>query len=144
MYKMSKDIIEQEFRALESIVASESIPLNEKFEAMKKYETFMSKQTGITLRALKEVGHIIHFKGLSEKQVLNELRAVENVFVKGALNTAKKMNKPLSRNDARKIFSNYVNQHFKIKIGRQLRTQRLLRKKTNKRPGRKIRKPRPK
>ena len=136
---MAKDVIQQEFRALEAIIASNSIPTAEKIRAMKMYERVMSKQAGITLRALGEVGDIVNFEGLSKQQVLNELRAVENVFVEGALNTAKTVNSPLTRKQAREIFSNYVALHFKVKIGRELKTQRRLRNKTAKGSARKAR-----
>ena len=124
---MVYDIIEQEFRALESIVANEKIPSREKIRAIKQYERFLSKQSGITLRALRETAHIIHYKGLSKKQVRNELRAIENVFVEGAIKTTTEGGKPLSREQCRKIFLNYVNQHFHIRLGRELRKARLAR-----------------
>ncbi len=124
---MVHDIIEQEFRALESIVANPGISHMEKTHALKQYERILSKHTGITLRALKETAHIIHYEGLNKKQTLNELRAVENVFVEGAIKTSKEAGKSLSRKQCRKIFSNYVNQHFHIKIGRELKNARLAR-----------------
>ena len=141
---MVHDIIEQEFRALESIVANENLSHNEKIAAMRKFERVLSKHTGITLMALKETGPIIHFKGLSKKQVLDELRAVENVFVKGAMKTSREAGKPLSRKQCRKIFSKYVNQQFHIKIGKELQKARLARKKAAKRAVKRPSKPRPK
>ncbi len=143
---MIQDIIKQEFRALESIVANKTILSNEKIRAIKQYERFLSKQTGITLKALRETAHIIHYKSLNKQQIRNELRAVENVFVEGAIKTSTEAGKPLSRKKCREIFSNYVNQHFHIKIGRELRNARLARKKTAKnalkKPMRKPKRPR--
>ena len=129
---MVQDIIEQEFRALESIVANEKIPSNEKIRAIRQYERFLSKQTGITLRALRETAHIINYKGLNKQQIRNELRAIENVFVEGAIKTSTEAGKPLSRKECKKIFSDYVNQHFHIRIERELIKARLARKKTAK------------
>lgn len=129
---MDHDIIEQEFRALESIVIDKNIPSKEKIIALRQYERFLSKQTGITLRALKETGHIIHYRNLTKQQIINELRAVENVFVEGMIKTSTEAGKPLPRNQCRKIFSDYVNQHFHIKIGHELEKARLARKKTSK------------
>ena len=129
---MVHDIIEQEFRALERVVADPNLLHKEKIAAMRKFERVLSKHTGITLRALKETGHIIHFKGLTKQQILNELRAVENVFVEAAMETTSEGGRPLSREQCREIFSNYVNQHFHIKIGRELRKARLARKKAAK------------
>jgi len=131
---MVQDIIEQQFRALESIVINEKIPSQEKIRALRQYERFLSKQTGITLRALTETGHIIHRKKLTKKQRINELRAVENVFVEGLIRTSTEAGEPFSRKECRKIFSDYVNQHFHIKIGRELAKARLAKKKTSKRP----------
>lgn len=128
---MDHDIIEQELRALEAIVANPKLPSREKIGAMRKFERVLSRHSGITLRALQEAGHVINFKGLSKKQRLDELRAIENVFVEGAMLTAKSMGKAIPREQIRKIFSAYVKQHFKIKIGSRLRKARLARKKQN-------------
>ena len=141
---MVHDIIEQEFRALESVVADPNLPHKEKIAAMRKFERILSKHTGITLRALNETRHIIHYRGLTKKQILNELRAVENVFVEGAMKTTSEGDKPLSREQCRRIFSNYVNQHFHIKIGRELRKARLARKKAAKGAVKRPKRPRPK
>ncbi len=129
---MVYDIIEQEFRVLESIVANQKMSSAEKIQALKQYERILSKHTGITLRALKETAHIINYSGLSKTEILNELRAIENVFVEGAIKTSIELGKPLSKKQCRKIFSNYVNQHFKLKIGRELRKARTARKKAAK------------
>ncbi len=122
---MVKDLIKQQFRALEAIVANPNLPVVDKVKAMRMYERFLSRQTGITLRALKEAGHIVRYKGLSKTQVLNELRALENIFVEGALKSAREVGTPLTRAECREMFSNYVDQHFKIKIGRELRKKRI-------------------
>ncbi len=139
---MVNDLIEMEFRALERIVANPNMSYKEKMHALKKYERILSKHTGITLRALNETAYIIHNNKLSETQTLNKLRAVENVFVEGAIKTGREAGKPLSRTQCRKIFSNYVKQHHHIKIGRELRNARLTRKKMLKKPVKKSTRPR--
>jgi len=131
---MVHDIIEQQFRAVESIVVNEKISSQEKIRALRQYERFLSQQTGITLQALTEIAHIIHYKSLKKQQIRDELRVIENIFVEGMIKTSTEVGKPLSREECRKIFSDYVNQHFHIKIGRGLKKARLARKKTSKRP----------
>ncbi|MCX6798929.1 MAG: hypothetical protein NTW59_02410 [Candidatus Diapherotrites archaeon] len=50
------DMIEQELRGLEAIVADPRLPPRVKMEAIRGYERTLSERVGITLRAMQGVG----------------------------------------------------------------------------------------
>ncbi len=82
--RQKKDIITQELRALEAIVVRKDLPSRDKLKLIKRYERVLSQQSGITLRVLEEITHVMNRKGLTGAQHIDELRELERTFIEGA------------------------------------------------------------
>ena len=109
------DIVAQEINGLKSIIASKMLTPKEKIHAIRQYEHVLSQQPGITLKAIEQIGNVVHNKKSSRTQRVKELQGLEIAFIEGFRETAKDLGQPFNLNEVRKTFRAIIAQHSKIR-----------------------------
>ena len=142
----AQDIVTEELHGLESIIANPNIPIKDKREAIREYEHVLSEHAGITLMALQEIKTVVHHSELTAEQRINELKGLEAVFLGGIKKTLINGGKPFGKREReqwRRMFRRYVNQHFRIKMQVRMRTKsgKMGKSKAKKESGKRAREP---
>lgn len=100
--------IKQQLHGLESIIASD-LPFSVKEEPIRNYRKVLASSTGVTLEVLDEIKNVLGRKGLSERQCIRELGALEKVFIQAAKKTHREEGKLFFEAQWRKEFKGFVN-----------------------------------
>lgn len=108
------DLLKQQLHGMESIIASD-LPFSVKEEAVRQYEQVLAQTSGVTLGTITEVKNVLGRKGLSEKQRIEELKALEKTFAMGAKKTHEEMGKKFDEKEWRSQFRAYANNVYRIR-----------------------------